>query len=129
MKELAEKVAVEQGIRDDIAAIEKRVETAERNVNSKKSARLFHVSELRHLNSFKSKKKLELAELFQQLKSIRKEVAERQNVLIRASRARKTLEILRNREERKFLEENARYERKNMDEIAGNQFFRKRTHR
>ncbi len=123
LKELAEKIAIEQEIKQTIAEIEEQTAYAERDVNSKKNDRLFTIGQLRHLTSFKKRKKLELADHSQRLELAKKRVEEKRNNLVQASRARKTLEILRDREERRYSEKNARIERKQEDEIAGNQFF------
>ena len=123
LKELAEKIAIEQSIKGKITEIEEQTAFAEHKMNVQKSDRLCTVTQLQCLTRFKKRKKFELADTLQQLKLAQKSVAEKQAGLIQASRARKTLEILRDKEERRFLEKCARYERKELDEIAGNQFF------
>ncbi len=126
MKELAEKIAVEQSIKDEITKVQDQTGNAEHNVNSKKKEGRFTIAQLSNLTNFKEKKKLELADYSQQLELAKRKVKEKQDMLIQASKLRKTLEILRDKEKQRFLEKNAQFERKNMDEIAGNQFILKK---
>jgi flagellar export protein FliJ len=54
-------------------------------------------------------------------------VSEKQKELINAAKARKTLEILKEKEQKRFMEKITRIERKSMDEFAGNMFIRNKT--
>ena len=127
MKELAEKVAVEQIIKAQIEAATNKASRSDFNLNQKKQAGTFTVSELKMLTAFKKRTKLELANYYQKLEMAHQAVEEKQQILIQASRARKTLEILKEKELKRFMEKIAQLERKHMDEIAGNQFQRNRT--
>ncbi|MBT7892273.1 MAG: hypothetical protein HN580_24875 [Deltaproteobacteria bacterium] len=57
-----------------------------------------------------------------ELEAAKKEVFEKQQALIEASKLKKTLEILKEKNEKRYLEKISTLQRKNMDEIAGNQF-------
>ncbi|MBT4288571.1 MAG: flagellar export protein FliJ [Deltaproteobacteria bacterium] len=126
MKDLAEKVAIEQSIKNQIDGTKNRAFQADISLNQKKQAGSFTIQELKMQSSFKARTKLELADYYQKLELAHQAVEEKQNILIQASRARKTLEILKEKELKRFMEKIAQLERKHMDEIAGNQFQRNR---
>ena len=126
MKDLAEKVAIEQSIKNQIDGTKNRAFQSDISLNQKKQAGSFTIQELKMQSSFKARTKLELADYYQKLELAHQAVEEKQNILIQASRARKTLEILKEKELKRFMEKIAQLERKHMDEIAGNQFQRNR---
>lgn len=125
MKDLAEKLAVEQNIINQINKIHSDTTIAEATMNRAKEARSFTIRELKSLSGFKGRMKHDLALRSQELEAAKKEVAEKQQALIEASKLKRTLEILREKEEKRYLEKISTIERKNMDEIAGNQFVQK----
>jgi flagellar protein FliJ len=127
MKELAEKVAIEQSLKTQIEVATNKAYQSDCNVNLKKQDGSFTILELKMLTAFKERTKLELADYCQKLEIAHQAVEEKQQILIQASRARKTLEILKENELKRFMEKIAQIERKHMDEIAGNQFQRNRT--
>ena len=126
MKELAEKLAVEQRIINQINKINNDTKIADQKLNQTKETRVFTIDQMMFLSHFKARMKIVLGQHHQQLKTAKQEVAEKQQALIEASRAKKTLEILKEKEMKKYLEKFARIERKNMDEIAGNLFIQNR---
>jgi flagellar export protein FliJ len=81
------------------------------------------------LGKFKARMRVVLAEQHRRLDIARKETREKQQSLVEASRAKKTLQILKDNEIKKQLEKITRIERKNMDEIAGNLFIQKSKNR
>ena len=125
MKDFADKLAIEQRIQDQIDGIQKRMAEVEQNMNSSKVRGDVRVDQFRFLTSFKDKAKLDLAEKNQQLRLAKAETKIKQEILIEASRARKMLEILKEKEMKRLREKIARRELKFMDEIAGNHFVRK----
>jgi flagellar export protein FliJ len=126
MKDLAEKLAVEHGIQNQINKIHEDTQNAESGMNQAKQAQTFTIRQLKSLSGFKGRMKYTLALRTQELEAAKKEVAEKQQALIEASKLKRTLEILKEKEEKKYLEKISTMQRKNMDEIAGNQFALKR---
>lgn len=125
MKALAEKLAVEQGIQVQIEQILQNTEESELNLNQAKGSKIFSIDQMKFLSRFKGKMKVDLAACHNQLEIAKKEVGEKQQDLIEASKTKKTLEILKEKEEKRYLENISNIERRSMDEIAGNQFVQK----
>ena len=124
MKELAEALAIEQMFIKEIDQIFQNTAQADQNLNRMKMSNTFSIEQMKSLSHFKSRMKVVLARCQQDLQGAQHKVAEQQKILIEASKARKTLEILREKESRKYQEKITRLERKSMDEIAGNLFIR-----
>ncbi len=124
MKELAEALSVRQGIVNEIDTIYENTRVADQNLDNMKRSQFFNLEQMRFLSRFKSRMKVVLADCHQRLEEAEITVAKRQQVLIQASKARKTIEILKEKELKRFKEKIARIERKSMDEIAGNLFIR-----
>lgn len=125
MKDLAQKLAIEQDIINQIKKIHQDTRTAETGMNRAKESRTFNVRQLKSLSGFKGRMKHVLSLRMKDLEAAQKEVHEKQQALIEASKLKKTLEILRDKEEKRYLEKIATIQRKSMDEIAGNQFVQK----
>ncbi len=125
MKDLAEKLAVEHGIQNQINKIKTDTWDAEAGMNQAKQSQTFTIRQLKSLNGFKERMKSTLAVRVQELEAAKKEVHKKQQALIEASKLKKTLEILKEKEEKRYLEKISTMLRKNMDEIAGNQFIQK----
>ena len=125
MKELAEKLAVEQNITNLINEIRENTQNAEAGMNRAKQNQMFTIRQLKSLSGFKGRMKYTLSLRKKELEEAKKEVAEKQQALIEASKLKKTLEILKEKEEKRYLEKISTIERKHMDEIAGNQFVQK----
>ncbi len=123
MKELAEKLAIEQIIIKKMNTIREDTQKAELNLESRKHAGQLTIISIKALSDFKSKMTFDLADQQQQLELASEQVRLKQNLLIEASKRRKTLEILMEKEKKRVLAEIALRERKSMDEIAGNQFY------
>lgn len=122
MKEMAEALATEKGIVDEINRIHSDTDQADANLDEMKRSAAFDLEQMRFLSRFKARMKVVLAGNLQKLSEAQKIVAEKQQELIEASKARKTLEILKEKEVKRFREKISRIERKSMDEIAGNMF-------
>lgn len=125
MKEMAEALAVEKGIVDEINNIHDETGKADANLDLMKRSEAFDLEQMRFLSHFKERMRVVLATNHQRLEDARKIVTGKQQELIEASRARKTLEILKEKEVKRFQEKISRIERKSMDEIAGIMFIRK----
>ncbi len=125
MKELAEKLAVEHNIVNQINKINDDNRGADLGMNQAKQSRSFTIRELKALSGFKGRMKHLLALRNRELEDAKKAVLEKQQELIEASKLKKTLEILKEKEEKRYLEKISAIQRKNMDEIAGNQFAQK----
>jgi flagellar export protein FliJ len=126
MKDLAEKLAIEHGIQNQINKIHEDTQNAEVGMNQAKQNQTFTIRQLKSLSGFKGRMKYTLSLRMKELEAAKKEVSEKQQALIEASKLKKTLEILKEKEEKKYLEKISTMQRKNMDEIAGNQFAQKR---
>ena len=124
MKEMAEVLAIEKSIMDNINRIHEETEKADFNLDELKKSGTFNIEQMRFLFSYKKRMKVVLTDCHVKLGNARIKVAEKQKELIEASRARKTLEILKEKEEKRFKAKISRLERKSMDEIAGNIFIR-----
>lgn len=127
MKELAEAIAVEQGILNEIETIHQNVRQADSNLDAMKRSEFFDLEQMRFLSRFKSRMKIVMANCQSRLAVSRIKVAEKQMELINAAKARKTLEILKEKELKRFVEKITRIERKSMDEFAGNMFIRNKS--
>lgn len=120
MKELAEKLTIEREIQQRIEDVNVSLLQADDNLNAMKQSGGVMIEQMKFLSHFKARMKVVQAKNHVQLTSIKAEVSKKQQALIEASRAKKTLEILRDKEEKRFLEKITSIERKSMDEIAGN---------
>lgn len=126
MKELAEALAFKQGIVSEIETIHTNTRRADQDMNQMKQSTQVNLEQMRFLSHFKSRMQVVLADCRQRLSKAEKHVANKQSELIQASKARKTLEILKEKELKRFKEKITRIERKSMDEIAGNLYIRNR---
>ena len=126
MKDLAEKLAVERNIRDKIAQIVANTSKAEAELNTAKESRYMDINQMIFVSDFKNRMKVVLAQTNERLQLAIKEVEEKQMALVEASKSRKTIEILKEKEEKRYSEKITRIQKKNMDEIAGNLFIQKR---
>ena len=97
MKELAEKLVVERNIIQQIDDIMDNTAKAESGLNSSKESRTITIDHLRFLNDFKDRMKVVLADCYIRLEAAKQEVHEKQQMLIEASKAKKTLEIFATR--------------------------------
>ncbi len=125
MKNLAEALAFEKSIQEEIIRINENTHRADFKLNENKKSNITSISQMVFLSRFKARMKIVLANTRKSLNEAQVTVAEKQKELIEASKARKTLEILKEKEIKRFKEKIARIEQKNMDEIAGNIFIRK----
>ncbi|MBU2512107.1 flagellar export protein FliJ [bacterium] len=124
MKNLAVALAFEQSIQKEIERIHENTNQADLDLNEKKKSNITSIDQMMFLSRFKARMKIVLAKTRKRLKDAQGVVAEKQKELIEASKARKTLEILKEKEIKRFQEKIARIEQKSMDEIAGNLFIR-----
>ncbi len=126
MKDLAEKLAIEQYIIDQIDQINDNTRQADLNLNVTKQSGVFTIEQMKYLSNFKQRMKVVLADCFESLEKAKAGVVKSQQALIEASRSKKTLEILKEKEQKRFMEKITKTERRNMDEIAGNLFVQKK---
>jgi flagellar FliJ protein len=124
MKELAEALSIRQDIVNEIDTIHENSQVADQNLDNMKHSQSFNLEQMRFLSRFKARMKVVLADCHQRLEEAEVVVAKKQQLLIEASKARKTIEILKEKELKRFKEKITRLERKSMDEIAGNLFIR-----
>lgn len=124
MKELAEALAVENSIINEINQIHLNIQQADDDLNNVKKAKILSIDQMRFLSTYKDRMKVVLSKCHQRLIKAQKKVKEQQTELIEASKARKTLEILKEKELKRFKEKISRIQQKSMDEIAGNLFIR-----
>ena len=123
-KELAEKLAREQQVKDAIQTIHQNVQSADQGLNQSKLGKNFTIHQMKMLSNFKNRMDVKLQQHSKELDEAQKEVAKKQQKLIEASRDRKTLDILKEKEFKKKLEKQTMLDRKNMDEVALNIFMR-----
>lgn len=123
-KELAEKLAIEQQVKDAIQTIHQNVQSADQGLNESKMGKSFTIHQMKMLSNFKNRMDVKLEQHSKELDTAQKEVSEKQQKLIEAARDRKTLEILKEKEFKKKLEKQNALDRKNMDEVALNIFMR-----
>lgn len=124
MKNLAEALAHEQRVQGEIQTIHDNTDRADLELNDMKRSNVTSINQMKFLSRFKARMKVVLAEKHKMLLDAQNVVDEKQKELIEASKARKTLEILKEKELKRFMEKITRIENKNMDEIAGNLFIR-----
>ncbi|MDX2469936.1 MAG: flagellar export protein FliJ [SAR324 cluster bacterium] len=125
MKELAEKLSVQRSIQSKMDGIESNISNQEGLSDTSKKAGRIDIMQLRMLQNFKDKSKIDLGHLGQEFTQSEYEVEEKRLALVDASRLRKTLEILREKEVIKHNKKMADIEREMLDEVAGNMFVRK----
>jgi flagellar protein FliJ len=125
MKEMAEALATERSINDEIIRIREESKKADEDLDVMKRSDFFNIEQMRILSRFKARMKVVTTEKRQELSEAEKITAGKQKELIEASKARKTLEILKEKEVKRFREKISRMERRSMDEIAGNMFIKK----
>ncbi|OGG95359.1 MAG: hypothetical protein A2527_07510 [Candidatus Lambdaproteobacteria bacterium RIFOXYD2_FULL_50_16] len=122
MKEMAERLAVQQGIEAGIAKIDQALIDADQKMNLAKRSGLLDLGSLRQIEGFKYRSKVERGRLEAKHKEAVRATEVKRLELIEAARRRRTLEILRDREEGRYTEHLARIERAFVDETATNQF-------
>lgn len=122
MKELAETLSAEQKIRVRIDDIQQNLIESERRLDQQKSEEKFNINILKYHFGFKTRMDLVLTGLDLSLKEAQIETNKKRHLLVEASRTKKTLEILKEKEKKRILAKIARQEQIEMDEIAGNFF-------
>lgn len=121
-KDFAEAKSIEQQIQQRIDDLDLQIAKAREQLNQNKLAGIFSLDQMRFQDAFEARIESEKLIMHQRLSEARKLVDEKRELLIQASRATKTLEILREKEQKKYWEKVAREEQKQLDEIAGNAF-------
>lgn len=122
MKELAETLREEQKFRDRIGNIQQNLIESERRLDQQKSEGKFNIDLLKYHFSFKTRMDLVLTDLDKSLVEAQVETSKKRNLLVEASRTKKTMEILKEKEKKRVLAKIVRMEQIEMDEIAGNFF-------
>jgi len=126
MKELADKVAVERKIQNNINEMESKVTDSDQQLNQAKQSGKFTINQMKFASTFKEKMKKDLTLSNQELTTAKEKVAEKQQLLLAASKAKKTMEILKEREKKRYWEKLAKQEQHFMDEVASSLFIQKR---
>ena len=124
MKELSEKIAVQQSIQTEINGINSNLTTQDGQQDESKRAGRIDIMQMRMLQNFKQKSKLDLGKLGSKMEVAGQEVEEKRQNLVDASRLRKTLEILREKEQKKYNKWIAGLEQEMLDEVGGNIYFK-----
>ena len=120
MKEMAEKLAIRQKIVDHMEQLDSGLATQVQELDHKKRAGEISITDLKNQEAFKSYVKTKLGGLNIDLNEADALVEEKRQALVDASRKRKTLEILEEREKKRYEAKLARSERMLMDEVASN---------
>ena len=124
MKELAEKIAVQQSIQTEIDGIHNNLTTQDGQQDESKKAGRIDIMQMRMMQNFKNKSKLDLGKLGDKIEFAGQEVEEKRQNLVDASRLRKTLEILREKEKTKYIKWIGGLEQEMLDEVGGNIYFK-----
>ena len=119
MKELAETLSIEQEIQGKIDYIHQSLNKSETSLNRQKDEGKLDIDQMKYLFAFKSRMDIALVELNNSMTEAYVETRKRRDALVEASRAKKTLEILKEKEKKRVLAKIAHRERIEMDEIAG----------
>ena len=125
MKEMALALAAQQEIESQIEAVDLEVQGSNQQMNQQKHQGAFTIDQFRFLDHFKQKKRLERGRFVAQHKEAVVQTETKRLALVEASKKRKTLEILRDRELTRFQAKTAKWEREFVDEVASNQFSQK----
>ena len=125
MKDLAEKLSAEQEIQRQIDQDRQKITDSDQNLNVAKREGLFTIDQMKQLVQFKDRKKRDITLLLQGLESAKQEVAFQQQLLLEARKRKKTMEILKDREQKGYWEKLAKQEQSFMDEVAGTMFFQR----
>jgi len=126
MKELAETLSVEQEIQGRINYIHESLKKSETSLDRQKEEGKLDLDQMKYLFAFKSRMDIALTQLDNSMTEANAETSKRRDSLVEASRAKKTLEIIKDKEKKRTLVKIARIERMEMDEIAGNLFNNRR---
>ncbi len=122
MKGLAEKLAIQQELETAIKEIRTKTAGQDGLLNAHKKQGRIDLIEWRMLQQFKDKMQVDLSGLNNKLSHAAQAVEEKRLELVEASRQRKTLEILREKEERRYQKKMTHFELLQADEAAGNYF-------
>ncbi len=118
-KEFAEQLKIAQDLKSQIEAYGVEFEQSKQNVNQLKNQR-FTVAHLQFHDQFRKRLKQQTAVLEQQLQEQNEVVEVKQQNLIKATQDRRALEILKEKELKRFRKKQEKLERIEMDEIARN---------
>ncbi|OGH00082.1 MAG: flagellar export protein FliJ [Candidatus Lambdaproteobacteria bacterium RIFOXYD1_FULL_56_27] len=122
MKEMALALSLQQRLESQIEEIDQAVTHSDRNFGLAKKAGTFTILDFKMVDGFRQKKALDRGLLVAKHKEAAAFTEKRRLELVEASKKRKTLEILRDRELARFTAKMARLEREFSDETASNQF-------
>ncbi len=127
MKDLAEKLSIEREIQKKIDQDRQKISQSDQNLNEAKREGVFTIDHMRRVVQFKERKKRDIILLNQQLDSAKEEVALQQQILLEARRRKRTMEILKDREYKRYWEKLAKQEQHFMDEVAGTMSYQRRS--
>lgn len=122
MKEMAQRLAVQQGIERAMAQIETEMTEAKGQLSQAKAMGQINLGDFKYLDQFQVKKRQELGRLEAQRKEAAQATEKARLALVEAAKKRKTLEILRDKEQDRYEKRLARLERQFLDETATNLF-------
>ena len=126
MKEMALALSSQQRLEEEIARIDQALLNSNEQVDQKKHQALYSVEQIQFYEQFKQKKRLERGRVVVMHKEAVEKTEQQRLELVKAAKKRKTLEILRDREQLRFQAKQVRYEREFSDEVASNQFAQNR---
>ena len=121
-KEFSEVMARQQGLDAQILTHQKSLTRAS-NFTDQARRSSVTVFPLEMFNNFQRRLKGEIEWLAEQKREEAQELEAKRKALVEAKRAQRTLEILRDKEQKRYEEEMNRRERLTMDEVARNYFF------
>ena len=122
MKDLAEKLAIQQEIEMSMEEIGEKKSGQDQLLNAHKKLGRIDLTEWRMLQQFKDKMQVDLNGLKIRLDQAAIEVEAKRMELVEASRQRKTLEILKDKEEARYLKKMNHLELVQADEMASNYY-------
>ncbi|MBF0349421.1 MAG: flagellar export protein FliJ [SAR324 cluster bacterium] len=120
-KEFAEQLQVVQQIQTHMDEIKQSLSEREQQLDVSKRQG-FTIMELQIHSNYQQGVKQDLKRLSRQLKEQQQLADSRQRVLIKATQKKRILEILKEKQESRYKEEQKRIEQAMMDEISQNQY-------
>lgn len=118
-KEFAEQLQISQDIAQRIERHKAEIQQSSQNLNQLKNQG-FTIAQLQFHEQFRKRTEAQMALLEQQLQEQKEVVSVKQQSLLKATQARRVLEILKEKEFERYRKKQERLERIEMDEIAQN---------
>lgn len=124
MKEFGEAASAAQAIKDEIEQIKQKLVESDQKLNRDKRQGRFSIDHLRMAEAFRDRMKLAILKCEEELVEAEKLVTEKRGELIEATKSRKMLETLKEKESKSYWAKIAKREQAQMDEFAQQQFFK-----